>query len=211
MKSNIENQHFVYQYFSHPKRADIYMYIQRLSRYLHDKKIENIAFVDRSARAVWIGVHTYWNLHFKKEKMPKMYFFNPDGFREIAKYPLIKKKEIFQRSFPVLANELKAPLAVFDTCSHEGETLKSIGDILKKIKFSNFIFLTANTPDLKSRITVPITFDHGVNHTSCYPFGTVDLIERGYKLVCYRKLHADCFVGNQIRKEIKQIVIDRSY
>lgn len=75
-----------YEYFVDPKwRQDVYRFAEDLSKYLHDKQIPNIVFIDRSARPAWVALDEYWKNTYPNEKRPNIYFINPDGFDVLNK------------------------------------------------------------------------------------------------------------------------------
>jgi hypothetical protein len=189
-----------YAFFSYTKRCDLQKYIERLSNYLAVNNIRNVAFVDRSARAAWVGVHKYWSLHFKNRKRPNIYFFNPDGFSERD------AKRKFVNTFTRLITEKDLPMIVFDTCAHTGGTLRSITKILNILDFKDVNIITANSPSHDSNIKTACTIDEGANHNGCYPFGTVDLISKTNGLLCCRGHYYNRHDCIRIREEIKSII-----
>ena len=51
-----------------------------LAQYLHSEGISRIAFVDRSARLAYLSLREAWHRLYPSERLPEIYFFNPDGF-----------------------------------------------------------------------------------------------------------------------------------
>lgn len=72
-----------YTYFDTvEEREMVYRVVARTTEYLHENHVHNIVFIDRSARAAWIGVHEYWKLKFSEEEQPNFYFINPLPLRD---------------------------------------------------------------------------------------------------------------------------------
>ena len=195
---------FRYHYFSAKHRLYLKHCIESLTEYVANNDIKNIVFVDRSARSAWIGFYTYWKLNFSDRKMPTIYFFNPDGFD----YSYSEK--LFSNTFTRLINEKDLPMVIFDTCAHTGETLNKITVSLNDLGFSKINVITANPPERRSRIKTACVIDKYFNEECCYPFGMNNLVKRKEKsFVCKRRHNSDVRKsGLQIRKEIRQTVID---
>lgn len=185
----------------HHKRYNVFELSINLSKYLASEKVPNIVFVDRSARAAWVGVNTYWNKHYSNIPKPRMYFCNPDGFEKK------NAKKDFIASFPKLVLEKNKPVVLFDTCSHTGGTLRKIMRVMNKVGFIDIRPITANAPNRTSKITPACIIDEQVIHRGCVPFGGVDLIFKTSKVLCKPDPHVDRELCIKIRQEIKEILL----
>jgi len=71
-----------YRYFDTPRsRQELYQVGRTLAEYMHDRKIPNVAFIDRSARPAYLTLRAYWHAKYPSEPLPNIYFVSPKGFR----------------------------------------------------------------------------------------------------------------------------------
>lgn len=90
---NKERQPERYRYFKTPeRRRDIYEFSKGVSNYLYEENIPNIVMIDKSPRALWVGIDEYWKTHFVGTPCPNIYFLNPKGFDFVKK--TIEEKNI---------------------------------------------------------------------------------------------------------------------
>lgn len=210
-------------------RQDVYLFCKGLASYMAEGGLQNVAFIDRGARAAWIGVNEYWNMHYKDLPKPSYFFVNPDGF-DLGKEDLEKlqtegleesaanlgrlmkrEKEIvnqFLKAHPELMKRKKEPLVLFDTCSHSGYTLRSVNYIFSKLGFQDIRIITAHSPDDTSGIEADKDISEGEHFKSCYPFGHASGVKKGENVVSERDKNEEQSVINEERREIKQIIHD---
>lgn len=108
-ESNLEedSDQLFYEYFdSINERRDIAHFSKELASYLEKENIENIIFLDRSARLAWIGVDEYYKQHFKEKQKPGYYFLNPDVFRKESKIVLAEGVSTDQAMTDILISKL---------------------------------------------------------------------------------------------------------
>lgn len=230
-----EREH--YDYFdSWNERHDIFCFCKELAKYLHKTKAESIIFMDRSARAAWIGVDEYWNEHFKETPKPGFYFINPDGFAASGRKLLVDQHDVsglfselvrtgklpdhatrtseevierFSRTHPYLLKGKNKTTVLFDTCSHTGRTIKPVMETLKEVGFTDLRVVVANSSDSEI-VESEAEIDTDAFLNSCYPFGHEKLVKKGNNVISERNDDPeDTFFGTIIRSEIRRIMQGR--
>lgn len=206
------------KYFNFPNermRQDIYLFCKGLATYMADEELKNVVFLDRGARMAWIGVNEYWNMHYKDLKKPGFFFVNPEGFDATGEKTfdrfLQREDEIrnrFSEVYTHLMEKKTEPLVLFDTCSHTGDTIRSVHDTLLDLGFTDVRIITANSPDDVSGIEAAKDISKGTSFTLCYPFGNKSGVKKRDDVVSVRDTGQDQADINGIRNEIKQIIHD---
>ena len=219
------------------ERHDIFVFCKELAEYLHKIKAESIIFMDRSARASWVGVDEYWNEHYSETSKPGYYFINPDGFSALGKKLLADQHDVselfsallqtgkmpsratrtreevaerFSDAHPYLLKERNKATVLFDTCSHTGRTINPVIETLKEVGFTDLHVVTANSSDSFTEVEKSAKIDTYAYLNSCYPFGRGNLVKKGDNVVSERNDDPeDVFFGNLIRSEIRRIMQDK--
>jgi len=222
-------RHFESKY--HRERA--YEAAARLTEYLREHQIANVMFVDRAARAAWVGVHEYWKTHFPEEKRPGFYFINPDVFNGSVKkffhtrdpkqaphdpaltegiQSIIEQvDEEFTNTYTELSTQKDLPLMIYDTCLHTGRTIYPLTKLLEAQGFTKVEVATASAAKdgalLQSNNEVVMD---GVG--MCDPFGYGDF--QGVAMTEGSLLSRPDAISQRrgaaaLRKEIRQIIRDQ--
>jgi len=111
------------------------------ARYLHDKRIPNIIFLDASARPAHVGVSEAWRILYPNEKRPNVYFVNPSGFMEDGPMgwgPFKTQDEMmnqFRTQHRRLAESFADRVMLFDCCMHDGKKCGRILNTLRQLGF----------------------------------------------------------------------------
>lgn len=204
-----------FEFFSYSKeRLELYKYSQAVSEYLITEKIPNLVLIDRSARPLYIGIKKYLRSTYPDEKIPNIYFINPKGFktskegltkRELSQItgqcvetentkndPIIirKPKDVikeFIQTYSRLVKDKKKPVLIFDTCIHNGKTLRPVLKIFKKMRFSDVRTGVINPVDDQSKLTTNFVVTNQGPMKGCYPFGVDSIIEKTYSHVYSQK------------------------
>jgi hypothetical protein len=223
-----------YEFFEKPQaRKEIYLIGKGLTRYLHDKNIHQLVLIDRSARPAYIAVQEYWNTAYPDEKMPQIYFVNPQGFkskRDVASVPVfyfledaINKEyrsenpsgaryqnEItrdFKESYRELMKHRNEKVMLFDACIHSGGSLTPI---IRTMQQNNFLHLQVGVVHKDGRPDIPITYEVFSHepYNLCYPFHTDRMTDKTfadvYPIVQKKKQEINWSV--RLRKEIRRIM-----
>ncbi len=223
-----------YKYFADQyERHDIYEFIKELTEYIHSNNIESVILVDRSARPAWVGIDEYWKTNFPEEESPSIYFINPesveiDSFfkrqnvssrelrkdisivKETGKSPLLEKfnEEVVLKAKDFIEKykiSKEKPVLIFDTCSHTGETLRAVVNLLVAAGYETRV-LTANEAD---NMRTDKRLDGNTRLTSCYPFGKDSGVEKGDDLTSNLDENADREDVVRSRSEIRRIIKNR--
>lgn len=67
------------RFFGDRERDEIFMASEKLAHLVKEGGVQNVIFVDSSARPISMGLTSYWHKAFPKERLPGIYFINPDG------------------------------------------------------------------------------------------------------------------------------------
>ncbi len=139
-------------------RTELFEYCKAIAEYLHDKNIEDLVIIDRSARPLYVGVMEYWRMKYPSKKMPGIFFMNPKGFKaredlkpgeefsiaidalfkgDIIESPSQARSEDavlseFRKTYKTLMEHKDKPVLVFDTCIHTGNSLAPVKKSLRK-------------------------------------------------------------------------------
>jgi hypothetical protein len=211
----MENEkHESYEIFkTEIERAEVVDIVTSLARHIHDKSIENIVFLDRSARPAYLALIKSWNQLYPDEKRPGMYFVNPKGFDTCYR----KEDEIireFKDVHEFLMKDTEKPILVFDICVHSGLSVSRVAKILTKVGFQkvnigsiyspNSSYHTSNTPQMSFSALPEEVPDR------CYFFDKDTGIEKKGNSVLSSKSPARRAIENslKIREEITSIFSD---
>lgn len=191
-----------YKHFNEIERKNLFQYCKLLSEYLLSENIEQIIFIDRSARGAWVGIDTYWKTHFESASKPRMYFLNPHGVNKSDSLVEFKTK------FSFLYSQNQKPVVVFDTCCHSGWTLRTVKNFLERLDFQDLRFITAESPDSKSHFETATCLDKGLGSQHCYPFGDrwENIVGTTDCSICSKPRSQDRQEATEVRQEIRRII-----
>lgn len=121
-----------------PLRKDAYLYegIKALTDYCVDEGIGDVAFIDKSARPLWVGLDTYWKLAQPDRPRPAIHFINPTLYRNLvetsrspgelqailARAGKITLDQMSDAGSP-LVDRREDPLLLADACMHSGRAV----------------------------------------------------------------------------------------
>ena len=198
-----------YKYFnSNMEREEVVKIGYNLARYLAKNKIENIIFLDRSARPGYIALKKAWKKEYPHIASPNVYFTNPEGYNTNNR----NIKEIaneFNTIYTKLASNKGAKIMLFDVCMHSGNTVKPILDSLKEAGYNNIIVGLTQPKDSGYSCAQKVDF-LALNQGSiniCYPFMRDNIIEKNRTCIVSlkNKNHGDIEDSLNLRKEITSL------
>lgn len=176
---------------------------KQMYEFCKEKNIENIIFLDRSARPAYQIFKEYWKAN-DETKQPNIYFLNPKilnnrGVEE-------EEVELFKKEQPYLTKN-KTPTLIFDVCIKEGLTMHNVTELLNKTGFNQtYTMATAKHDNLTQYFTPDkILFE---NHDlGCHLFGAFYKneigIERDENSLISKKIETNKEMI-QNRKELKE-------
>lgn len=223
-----------YEYFKDKdERHDIYEFSKELTKYIHENGIKDVILIDRSARPAWVGIDEYWKNNYPEEQRPAIHFINPEplefsGFiksEDLDRDKVIRDIEEVEKTgssplFDKFNNRIKSfadefvekykidresTVLIFDTCSHTGETIQAVANLLGAAGYDVKI-LTANDAD---RIATDGRLDKNTIMTSCYPFGTDPGVKKEDSIISSLDDRADRHGVVTSRKEIRKIIDEK--
>lgn len=176
-----------------------------LSTYCHNNNIENLIFIDSSARFANVAFREMWKQKYGTEKKPNIYFTNPDAY-QIEEY--IKPFELadkFDETYKILANNKSSSIMLVDTCIHSGNTIEPILEVLSTAGYSNVSVGVMQPPDYEENgfeINL-VCLDHQAKG-QCHPFGTHSYLSRSQNSMLSNVSQTDRKKAVKIRKYIKE-------
>lgn len=195
------------------QREEIVKIADNLAGYLFNQKINNIIFLDRSARLGYLALIKSWRKLFPTIKCPDIYFTNPDGYNtQFEKKDVKSIAKEFDRAYKKLASKKHEKIMLFDTCMHSGETLRPVLEVLKKAGYSKVLVGLTQPKDYFYRSGIKVNFSALKNQQSkcCYPFGRGELMTKmGDGLICSQRKDSEArkyFL--KLRKELAEIYKD---
>lgn len=160
-----------------------YNLTKQTASFIRENNFKDVVLLDRSARPFAMALMTYWNLAFKGEKKPGIFFLNPKPLKGQKSEEDLKEQ--FGEEHKYLYKDKDDPIFVFDICSHKGKTLEAAASGLKKAGFSNLSFGLAfddRGPEDKNRLPVNFAYRETSGEAMCYPFGPEEFLTKGEKL-----------------------------
>ena len=206
---------------------------RKVCEYVHDRGIQEIIFVDRSARPGYITVVENWKNMYPGEKPPNIYFMNPNGFKSLGDIwdedpelgftealvvaekddrpespGLVRSKsEIskdLRKTYPELFSREGKHVLLFDTCVHSGESVKPMIGILTDLGLDVRLGVVSAKTNASGIDADLVIFDK-TQGGGCHPFDRDRLVEKTYTSV--HSLKSDNeekrILSRQIRKEIR--------
>lgn len=167
---------------------------------VRERGIRNIILPDSSARPLWVGFAELWHIKFPGEKMPGIFFVNPEGLHlsteeidelfwtlgivnivddleKLASQVNSQKREEFENRFSGLIKMKDEPLLILDTCVHTGRTMELILKFLEPYGFSN-ILTAAVSQDYNSNFKTDFYLTEKRPEFPCYPAGPEGLVDK---------------------------------
>lgn len=213
-----------HEYFGHEKEKEyLFKVIEGLSRYISDGGIGNIVLVDRAARHAAAGLRAYWKLGCPKERMPDIYFIDPEPIKEViyssssmninknTLWAGMEAAKMFKARYRHLLKRKEKPTLIFDTCSHSGRSLEAIVNLLKRSRFRNLHTGTA----IKANDQAFIQPDFYILEKRSYwkgcrvlgQQGTYGVDKKGGSIIAEKvSSKYESNVSREIRQEIREII-----
>lgn len=220
-----------YGFFKYAEeREEIFLFSKAIAEHLHEKGIKNLVIVDRSSRPLYVGVREYWMAKYPNEKMPDIYFINPEGFKHWGNVTHEELDQIdaeggdlnkirlqdeilieFREAYSKLMKGTKDPTMIFDTCIHSGNTLRAVVSAFNAQGFENLEVGSVNPSDQGSRVTTDFFITRKRPIKGCYPFDRDRMIEKTFDHVYSSRSNDELAraAGIQLRREIKKIMQER--
>jgi len=177
------------------ERRRVFVAVEKTVNRIKLNKIKNIIILDKSARAIYIGILEYYRIKYPNEKPPRIYFLNPNSFKHNDHFTAQAVRE-FANRYKRLMKERSDPVLVLDNCMHYGTTMNATYKLLMTLNFK--------------KIDNFVLFQDGHATPGCYTIGdrqqslVANVVTTS--IVSKKDSYTDVKAGIQIRNEIKDIV-----
>lgn len=216
------------------ERRRFYECFMDLTNFVHDEKIANVIFLDRSARPAYLALKECWKIAHPDEPRPGMFFMNPLGFmsrdktaQEKLKYQAFRslgtgEKHIryeqprleaailkdLQTTYQALLAESDRPMMIFDVCMHSGNNVVPVKKALEKVGCHKLFVGTMNEPPPECAVTADFFHFPEEEGGVCHPFGAIEEVKKSFESVSSRKNSGSRPVERALatRKEIKALI-----
>jgi hypothetical protein len=133
-----------------------------------EKDIENIIFLDRSARPAYQTFKEQWRENYQDKQRPNIYFITPKLMENLG----VDEEEIqlFKKEQPHLYKN-KKPTLIFDVCLKSGLTLYNVTDLLKKSNFDEVYTIVTSTHRNEKQYFTPDKIIYKDEDIGCHIFG----------------------------------------
>jgi hypothetical protein len=159
-------------FYKRGERKDIYNTCRNAAEYVDENDVSAVAFIDRSARPMWVGFKEYWQDHHDENKpVPDMFFLDPTGFGKVNKDEYLYAADRVAEDLPGLMQYKDKTILLIDTCIHTGNTILPIRWVLRYAGFEDIRFGVINDKDNDSGVTPDITLLDHTPKLACYTFG----------------------------------------
>lgn len=140
-----------------------------ISDFCVDNSVENVVFLDRSARPAYIPFKEQWSKNHSDKKRPSIYFLSPKMLEETVVGE--EEVDLFRKEHPYLTASDK-PTLIFDVCVKDGLTFQNVSELFEKAGFSNvYTMATAVHNDRKQYFQADKILYN--NHSlGCHLFGS---------------------------------------
>lgn len=170
--------------------ADLYAANAALGEYCIDEQIDDVVFMDRSARSIWNTLSEYLNLAHPDERKPRFHFISPDvinalggnrsanvGQKALAAIANGRNRRMARKEFAFTDNDLlnrqDARVLIMDACVHTGQSLKAAKQFLNHLGISD-VKTGAFTVDSRGRsllVDLDFSFTDDEYMLGCRPYG----------------------------------------
>ncbi len=179
-----------------------------MANFLFGRGIENVMFLDRSARPGYIALKRAWAKKFPGVAPPNIYFTNPEGYNTNNRN-VDEIVDEFDATYRRLASNKSSGIMLFDVCMHSGLTVGPILDVLERAGYTNVLVGLAQPPSDAGCKIKRVDF-LGLRREAdniCYPFRRDNIVEKNRtSVVSTRNLHrGDVLESNELRKEISSL------
>ncbi|MBP7708796.1 hypothetical protein KA107_03850 [Candidatus Pacearchaeota archaeon] len=191
------------------KRQDVLNVGRSLAEYVQSQEIQQVMFLDRSARPGYYVMRCAWQRYFPDKPLPRIYFTNPDGYKYRKKEAIAEE---LAESYPALIQSRQEELLLADVCLHSGKSMKKVKEALDYVGFKN-IFVGIMQP-FESRYgkrvtTPPINIDFVASPKRltglCNPFSIDWFVLKTESVISEAYRGEEREHGRNIREEIKRI------
>jgi hypothetical protein len=180
----------------------LYNVTKDTAEYIRAGNFKSVVLLDRSARPFSTALSTYWELAYKDEKMPQIYFLNPEALKKPRTKDDLTEK--FKEEHPYLFKDKDEHVFVFDVCAHSGSTISDVKSSLGRVGFSNLSFglvFDTRKDDEKKANPIDFTIDYNDKNSNCYMFGQSDFLAKG------DKLHVDITDSEKREKRLQDLAV----
>ena len=157
------------------QKEDVYEASLSLANYLKTEKINNVMFLDNSARQAYVGLKEAWKKVGDEDKSPNIYFISPDVVRW---GDFSEAEEEFRDKYKHLDPE--EPILIYDVCIHTGGSLLRTKEFLEYLGFKDVrtgvTSFDAEFPEKRHGEVDLVSLDHRAK-AGCHPFGRPKYIE----------------------------------
>lgn len=182
-------------------KADLFDCCKATADYVDQHNVSAVAFVDRSARPMWIGLNEYWEKTHGDKPGPDYYFVNPDGFRD--QRDIEKRLETEHRR---LARHKQDTVLLVDTCMHSGSAMKPVIEGLQKGGFQDVRIAIASNRRNTSGITPDLVMLEYSPAGLCFPFGyNPSEVKKGSRL--HSEISSRDMLTNFVTTKLRQVII----
>jgi hypothetical protein len=170
--------------------ADLYAANAALGEYCIDQEIDDVVFLDRSARPIWNTLSEYLSLAHPDAKKPGFHFLSPDvinglgdnrsanvGQKALAAIQNGMNRRMAKRELTYAHNDLldrqDSRVLVMDICVHSGQSLQATKQFLNHLGI-NDVKTGAFTVDSRGRklaVDLDFSFTDDEYMLGCRPYG----------------------------------------
>ena len=163
---------------SEKSRENIYESSKKLADYISKEEIQNVFFLDNSARQAYVGFREMWKKEHNQEVEPGIYFINPDPLKYGYDIDEVLTEEFAKKYYNVDKNE---KVLIYDVCIHTGNTIFNVQDFFKKMGFTDVrIAITSVSKDLsaasKEKLDL-VCLDERAK-AGCHPYGKPSYVQK---------------------------------
>lgn len=182
---------------------------ETLAKFLYDRAIKNVVFIDKDARPQYVGLTKVWHARYPHEPKPAVYFVNPHGFKTSRPFSEIVRD--FSTNHKYLAQKASERVMLFDTCIHTGRTMMPVAEFLRTVGFRQLYLGVA----LKSSRNVSVDLDMPEQYSmpGCSPFDYETMVRTSRKSVISERTNNYALreEGASLRREIAETFRDEGY
>lgn len=194
------------QFFRTSQRvSDAIMIGRNLSNYIKREGVENVIFLDRSARPAYIPLKNAWKKKFPKLKLPNIYFTNNEGYNTNNR-SVEEIVDEFDRTYSRLSSDKTSKILLFDVCIHSGSTLKPVLNVLEQAGYTEILVGLANPPHNSNgnKHSPDFVALRNGSDNLCYPFERDNMVRKNRTSVVSSRNNneGDRLESTRLRKEL---------